>query len=123
MDKKESKKETKKVKTEKPIKLEKTKTEKPKESETLIKENVPINKKLVNFSLFEVLVLLIIIALISVLLGFVVKDRLDGTPELHYTRSSKEIQVFIEEYNRILQHYHGEIDKTELITNAIRGML
>ena len=114
----------KEVKINKPKKIEEPKVEEPKViEETLIKETELIKKKTVNFTLFEVVILLIIVALISGLLGYIVKDTLSGDGEIRYTSSSREIQVFIEEYNRILQYYHGDVDKTELISEAIRGML
>lgn len=100
--------------------------ETPKQDEvkdTLIEEPKTVKKKVINFSLFEVIVLLIIIALISGLLGFVVNDKLNTSTEIRYTEASKEIQMFIEEYNYVLENYYGEVDKNDLIVNAIKGML
>ena len=90
-----------------------------------IKEDIKEEKKVEtknNFGVFEYTILIVIVALIFSLAGYFIGKRANfGTED--YSTATKEIQKFIEEYNYVLENYYGDIDKDELITNAIKGML
>src|SRR5699024_10224341 len=90
-----------------------------------IKEDIKEEKNVEtknNFGIFEYTILIVIVALIYSLAGYFIGKRANfGTED--YSTATKEIQKFIEEYNYILENYYGDIDKDELITNAIKGML
>lgn len=90
-----------------------------------IKEDIKEEKKVENknnFGVFEYTILIVIVALIFSLAGYFIGRRANFGIE-DYSTATKEIQKFIEEYNYILENYYGDIDKDELITNAIKGML
>lgn len=83
-------------------------------------QNVKKSKN--HFGLFEVIVLIVVSALIFSLIGYFIGNR-EKKATGDYSTASKEIQTFIEEYNYILENYYGDVDKEELIANAIKGML
>ena len=75
-----------------------------------------------NYSSFELILIFVICALIFSLVGYFIGKKADlGIGD--YATATKEIQKFIEEYNYILENYYGDIDKDELISNAIKGMV
>lgn len=76
-----------------------------------------------NLGLFEFVLLAVIIALVFSLAGYFIGRKGNLKSDDNYVTVNKEIQSFIEEYNYILENYYGEIDKEELIANAIDGML
>jgi len=77
-----------------------------------------------TFSLFEVILMIIITILTCILVGYflVPKDKnIDNNKPINQV-FDKEIKTFIEQYNYILDNYYGNIDKKQLITDAIEGM-
>lgn len=118
-----SKKVIKKVKKEMPIKEDAKKSFFKKEK--VIKDNNIISnlQPKTKFGVFEAVVVLVNVALIFCLIGYLVGTKLKTTEEEEYTTANKEIQTFIDQYNYILQNYYGEVDENKLITNAINGML
>ncbi len=76
-----------------------------------------------NFGIFEYVLLLVIISLIFSLLGYFIGLKGNKSLDDNYVTVNKELREFIEEYNYILENYYGEIDESELITNALKGML
>lgn len=76
-----------------------------------------------QFKLSEVIVLIIITLVIGFIIGLslfkVVLEKKEST-SISY---DKELKKFVENYNYILDNYYGELDKKELIDNAISGML
>ena len=117
-----SKATSKKVKTEKELKEPNiTKPELKNEeikndSENVIKENK-------SYGFFEIILTLIVIAFLGMLVGYSIRDKKEELGGDDYVVVSKEVQVFIDQYKYILDNYYGEIDKEELITSAISGML
>ena len=87
------------------------------------KEKLNKIKKTYNFGLFEIIVLVIICGFSVLLFGYFVKSTDKEDVSYKNPTISKEIQKFIEEYNYILNNYYGEIDKEELIKEAIKGMM
>ena len=80
-------------------------------------------EKKLKFGIFEYILLLIIISLIFSLLGYFIGLKGNKSLDNNYVTVNKELREFIEEYNYILENYYGEIDESELITNALKGML
>ena len=72
--------------------------------------------------LFELIVTIVLVILMLLLVGYFV-DRKSNFKDSDYLTANKEIQKFIEEYNYILENYYTDVDKDELILNAIKGML
>lgn len=77
-----------------------------------------------KFSIKEVLVLLIITAIVSIVTGFVVANRLlkdnfysDDTP------INENLETFIKNYNYIIDNYYGEYDEEKLLDSALSGVL
>lgn len=79
------------------------------------------SKIIADFGKFELIIVLVITALVFSLIGYFisVKDNQNADNIV----ATKEIQKFIEEYNYILENYYGDLDKEELISGAIKGML
>ena len=85
------------------------------------KENTDFKSNKKEFGIFEFVLLLVITALIFSLIGYFISKK--GNLISENNVATKEIQKFIEEYNYILENYYGDIDKEELISGAIKGML
>ena len=92
---------------------------KPKVKKVEIEEKIIDNQK---YSSFELVLIFVICALIFSLVGYFIGKKADLSNG-DYSTATKEIQKFIEEYNYILENYYGDIDKDELISNAIKGMV
>ena len=89
------------------------------EKESIEEKHIAEKQK---YSSFELVLIFVICALIFSLVGYFIGKKADlGNGS--YSTTSKEIQKFIEEYNYILENYYGDIDKDELISNAIKGMV
>lgn len=85
------------------------------------KENINNNQS--KYGIFEVLLVVVISSLIFSLVGYFIGIKSNLIGDVNYSTASKEIQKFIEEYNYVLENYYGDIDKEELISGAIKGML
>lgn len=130
--KKNTKKENKNTKTEnKNTKTENKKTKrKPKQEVWTIdtsglnyttKKTRPKIKLKKNYDIFEVVLVIIIVSFISIIIGYTIGDKKEGNL-LEYTTIDNELQKFIDQYNYILDNYYGDIDKNELVNNAIESM-
>lgn len=77
------------------------------------------NKK---FSLFEVFILILITFCVSLILGMILgkTDKLNRTTQ---QIDDENLETFIENYNYIVENYYDDIDKQDLINNAIEGMM
>lgn len=82
--------------------------------------DIKINKKQSKptFNTKEVIILLILTAIIGLAMGGLVTYKLT-LKENDY----EDLDEFIENYEYIVDNYYGEVDKDELISNAITGML
>ena len=88
-------------------------------------DNIEINKNKnlnnnINFSLFEVILMIIITILTCILVGYFVMP--DTNNVKNGQEVDREVETFLEQYNYILDNYYGEIDKQQLINDAIKGM-
>jgi len=91
------------------IKEEKTKNN---EQEIKVEENKVL-------AVFEKIIVLVAVALVFSLIGFFIgKNNVKK-----YNMDSAELQIFVEQYNKIIEEYYEEVDKNELIKGAIEGML
>lgn len=74
-----------------------------------------------EFKLSEIIILIIITLIIGIIIGIslfkVLIDKKNSANE------DKELKKFVDNYNYILNNYYGELDKKELIDNAISGMI
>ena len=120
-DKKTEKKKVIKKNTKKKVDIDivSEKITKPKVKKVEIEEKIIDNQK---YSSFELVLIFVICALIFSLVGYFIGKKADLSNG-DYSTATKEIQKFIEEYNYILENYYGDIDKDELISNAIKGMV
>ncbi len=100
--------------------VEKEITDKLKKTKSLPKkENTKTQKN--SFSLFEVILLIIITILSCILVGyFIVPTNTNKTKTII---DDKNVANFIEQYKYILDNYYGDIDEDKLINEAIKGML
>ena len=74
-----------------------------------------------NFSLIEVIILIIITATISMSIGMIIIGHKNKTAVKQKTKD-EYLENFIETYNYIVDNYYEKIDKEQLINKAIEGM-
>lgn len=86
-------------------------------------EQQSINKEQNKYGIFEIVLVVVITSLIFSLVGYFIGIKSNLIGDVNYSTASKEIQKFIEEYNYILENYYGDINKEELVSSAIKGML
>lgn len=75
-----------------------------------------------TFRTAEVITLVIITCLVSLLMGIIISNP-NKTQMYELTQADEEIQNFIEQYNYIVENYYGDIDKKELLEEALEGMI
>ena len=85
--------------------------------------NKDIKTEQPKFGIFEYILLLIIVSLIFSLIGYFIGLKGNKSVNDDYVTVNKELREFIEEYNYILENYYGNVDESELISSAIKGML
>jgi len=79
-------------------------------------------KKTLEFSLIEVIIIILVTALlVSVVSGVIVFRNYDKL-SVKSNSSNRESSEIIEHYNYILDNYVGDVNKSELIDAAINGM-
>lgn len=82
------------------------------------------NKQIDKFNFKEVICLLVIVAFVSLVTGFVVSYRVlkDNT---HNSQPiiDDELEMFVDNYHYIINNYYGDIDKNKLMDAALEGML
>jgi carboxyl-terminal processing protease len=90
------------------------------------KEEIKIIKKKKTtkptFKTIEVIILIILTAAISLIVGGAVSYKLISQKEV-YSKADKELQEFLKTYEEINNNYYEDVDKTTLIEGAINGML
>lgn len=87
------------------------------------KEITPKLKKIEvknSFSTTEVIILIIISVVVSLIIGSVITNNLNKNK---FDNNDKNIKKFIKNYDYIVDNYYKDVDKEELINNAIKGML
>lgn len=73
-----------------------------------------------SFSTLEVVILIFISVVVSLVIGFVVTSKFNKG---NLYEKDKNIKKFIKNYNYIIDNYYEDVDKKQLINNAIKGML
>ena len=77
-----------------------------------------------QFKLSEVIILIIITLIIGFIIGLsLFKVTLEKKDSIKINTNDKELKKFVDNYNYIIDNYYGELDKKELIDNAISGMI
>lgn len=77
-----------------------------------------------QFKLSEVIILIIITLIIGFIIGLsLFKVALEKKDSIKINTNDKELKKFVDNYNYIIDNYYGELDKKELIDNAISGMI
>lgn len=74
-----------------------------------------------SFGTLEVSVLLIITCILSITSGLFLGNKFLGNKT--NDEIPKELNEFITNYNYIIENYYGEINKKDIITGAIKGMV
>ena len=95
-------------------------------AETTKEDNISCNyineKSNKKFSIFEVVILIIISVTVSMTLGMIIvghtKKNINSEPT-----KDKYLESFIENYNYIIDNYYEDVDKEQLINDAIAGMM
>ncbi|MBE6160393.1 MAG: S41 family peptidase [Lactobacillales bacterium] len=73
-----------------------------------------------SFTTLEVVILIFISVVVSLIIGSLVTNKLNQN-KLH--NDDTELKKFIKNYNYIVDNYYEDVDKEELLNNAIKGML
>lgn len=108
-----------KKKTE--IKVNNKETKKTKISENTSTDTIV--HKSVEFSLIEVIVIILITGLlVSITTGLIVYNNYDKISDASVTEGSSELKEFAKIYNHIVDSYIEDVDKDKLIDSAISGM-
>lgn len=85
-------------------------------------EETNIEKK--QFKISETITLVIITLIIGFILGLsIFKVMYENKEETKTIYQDEELNKFVENYKYIIDNYYGDLDKKELIDNAISGML
>lgn len=126
---KEAKKTVKKVVKEIPIdKVEEVIADKIEKMEIKKDEVMETENPKLTFSLFEVILMIIITVLSCLLIFNFVQPKEPIKPNANdgeiadnkYTKM--DIELFLDQYNYILENYYGDIDPQQLLKDAIEGM-
>lgn len=107
------------TKTKKEIKEKNT----TKNIKTIKSKNTSHEIKIVtknSFNTIEVVVLVIISVIVSLTIGSIVTSKLNKNK---ITKTDKELEKFISTYNEVIDNYYMDVDKKDLINDAIKGML
>ena len=95
------------------------------DNETLPNEYTNYNKpkkEPKKLGILEVIILLIITMTVSMSLGMIIVGHKNKTKPVE-TPKDKYLETFIENYNFIVDNYYQEIDREQLINDAIAGMM
>ena len=79
-------------------------------------------KKKAVFHTTEVVVLIILTCIVSIIMGFLIRERMDTSLSLQIT-NDKHVKKFLEDYQYIMDNYYGEVDSETLMDGALNGML
>ena len=86
------------------------------------KERIEDIKKPLEFSLVEVIIIILVTTLLVSVASGVIVFRNYGKLSVKVSTNGKDIGEIYEHYNYILNNYFGEVNKEELIDAAIGGM-
>lgn len=105
---------------DKPIKIKKRSKTKLKINYKNSKDEIQDN---LDFNLLEVVIIVLITGIVvSVVSGLIVFNNYDKIVKNNNEKTNAELSEFIENYNKIVNNYVDDVDKNELIQNAIKGM-
>lgn len=105
---------------DKPIKIKKRPKTKLKTNYKNSKDEIQDN---LDFNLLEVVIIVLITGIVvSVVSGLIVFNNYDKIVKNNNEKTNAELSEFIENYNKIVNNYVDDVDKNELIQNAIKGM-
>lgn len=96
-------------------------TKETKEKEVLNKKKTTNSQ---SFKTTEVIVLVVLTCLISLIMGVFLHSRF-GTTKDKYDKlivSNPELEKFIQTYNDVVDNYYEEVDKDQIISDAMEGM-
>ena len=88
----------------------------------IIKEETT-EKKRNTFNVIEVIVIMIITALFSAIVGGIVVYLKEDNSTTKIVSSRTDLQELVSTYDEIINQYYGDIDKTKLLEAGIQGML
>lgn len=84
-------------------------------------ENINNKQERKIFSTAETILLVIMSSLIGLSIGLLFKQN--NMADSKETETDKNLKEFIKNYNYIIDNYYEEVDKEDLINNAIAGMM
>ncbi len=76
-----------------------------------------------EFKLVEVIIIILITMVIGIIIGYAVTNRFSLGETEKQIKNDEYLQEFVDTYQEIQDRYYEDIDKKELINNAISGML
>lgn len=84
------------------------------------------NKKIFfkpEFKLVEVIIIILITMVIGIIIGYAVTNNLSLNKSGKRINNDSYLKEFVDTYEDILENYYEKVDKKELISSAINGML
>lgn len=95
-----------------------------KETETIKKKKTTNSKTKIetknSFNTIEVVILVFISVIVSLTIGSVITNKLNKNKMVN---NDKELEKFITTYNDVVENYYMDVDKEDLLNNAVKGML
>jgi len=76
-----------------------------------------------EFKLVEVIIIILITMVIGIIIGYAVTNRFSLSDAEKQIKDDIYLQEFVDTYNQVTKEYYEDIDKKDLIGNAISGML
>ena len=76
-----------------------------------------------EFKLVEVVIIILITMVIGIIIGYTITSKFSLGETEKIVKNDEYLQEFIDTYEEIQEKYYEDIDKKELINNAISGML
>lgn len=76
-----------------------------------------------EFKLVEVVIIILITMVIGIIIGYAVTNKFSLGENESKVKNDKYLSEFVDTYEEIVDKYYEDIDKNELINNAISGML
>ncbi len=84
-------------------------------------EKQSVEKQEIHFSLFEVILLIIITILSCILISYFIAPKSKSSVSIDI--ADEDAKRFLEQYQYIIDNYYGDLNKNQLIDDAIKGML
>lgn len=76
-----------------------------------------------EFKLIEVVIIILVTMVIGIIIGYAVTSRFSLSDDEKLVKNDEYLKEFVDIYEEIQEEYYEDVDKKELVNNAISGML